>query len=109
MITQSPAGELAARFPLSGDELRNFCRRWQVRELSIFGSVLRDDFRDDSDIDVLVSFEPAAPWSLWDLVSMRDELVKLLGREVDLVEEESLRNPFMRRAVFSDKRVIYAA
>jgi uncharacterized protein len=90
MITQSPAGELAARFPLSRDELRNFCRRWQVRELSIFGSVLRDDFRDDSDIDVLVSFAPAAPWSLWDLVSTRDELVKFLGREVDLVEEEGL-------------------
>ena len=86
-----------------------FCRKWQVREFSLFGSVLRDDFRPDSDVDVLVSFEPEAPWDLFHLVEMRDELIALFGRDVDLVEKEGLRNPFRRRAILNTREVIYAA
>lgn len=90
-------------------ELHDLCQRWQVRELSLFGSVLRDDFGPDSDIDVLVSFQEDAPWSLWDLTTMQDELSALLGRPIDLVEREGLRNPFRRERILSTRRVMYVA
>lgn len=90
-------------------ELAAFCHRWKVRELSVFGSALRDDFGPDSDVDILVSFEPAADWSLLDLVVMREELSALVGRDVDLVEQEALKNPYRRAAILHSKRVLYAA
>ncbi len=91
------------------DRIEAFCRKWKIRELSLFGSVLRDDFRPDSDVDVLVSFEADAPWDLFHLVEMRDELIALFGRDVDLVEKEGLRNPFRRRTILDTHEVIYAA
>jgi uncharacterized protein len=90
-------------------EIEAFCHKWKIRELSLFGSVLRDDFRPDSDIDVLVSFEPDDPWDLFHLVEMRDELIALFGRDVDLIEKEGLRNPFRRRTILDTREVIYAA
>jgi predicted nucleotidyltransferase len=89
-------------------ELSAFCRRWRVRELSLFGSVLREDFHPMSDVDVLVSFDDDAPWSLWDLTTMQDELSSLLGREVDLVEREGLRNPFRRDRILKTRKIVYA-
>jgi predicted nucleotidyltransferase len=90
-------------------QIADFCRRWKVVELALFGSVLRADFRPDSDVDVLVTFEPGAPWTLWDLSRMRIELEAIFGREVDLVEKKALRNPLRRQAILSDQRVVYAA
>jgi predicted nucleotidyltransferase len=90
-------------------QIADFCRRWKITELALFGSVLREDFRPDSDIDVLVTFEPGAPWTLWDLSRMRIELEAIFGREVDLVEKKALRNPFRRRAILANQRVVYAA
>ncbi len=89
--------------------IADVCRRWRISELSLFGSVLRDDFHSGSDVDVLVTFDPNAPWSLWDLIDLRKELGDLFGRDVDLVEERSLINPYRRRSILRDKRVIYAA
>jgi predicted nucleotidyltransferase len=94
-------------FPIN--QVVEFCQRWQVNEFALFGSVLRDDFRPDSDVDVLVSFKPAAPWSLFDLVTMQDELQKIFGRPVDLVEREGLRNPFRKRSILNSRKVIYAS
>lgn len=94
---------------ISPEWMQGFCRKWKVRELSLFGSVLRDDFRPDSDVDVLVEFDPDAPWSLFDLVDMADELRAAYGREVDLVEKRGLRNPFRRHAILTTRRVVYAA
>jgi predicted nucleotidyltransferase len=91
------------------DQIADFCRQWKIREFSLFGSVLREDFRPDSDIDVLVSFQPGAPWSLWDLVEMQQQLGTLLGRSVDLIEKEGLRNPYRRHEILSTRRVVYAA
>lgn len=91
------------------DRLAEFCRRWKIEELALFGSVLTADFRPDSDVDVLVTFAPDAPWTLWDLSRMRFELEEMFGREVDLVEKKALRNPFRRRAILAGQRVIYAA
>ena len=85
---------MAQAIHIPADTLAEFCRRWRVRELSLFGSAVRSDFQPDSDVDVLVRFDPEAPWSLWDLVTMRDELAAIFGRDVDLLEEDALRNPF---------------
>ncbi len=87
--------------------LEAFCHKWRVRELSLFGSVLRDDFGPESDVDVLVSFDQDAPWSLWDLTEMRDALSALMGRPVDLVEREGLRNPFRRHTILGTRKIIY--
>ena len=94
---------------MSEDQLVAFCRRWKIQELALFGSVLREDFRPDSDIDVLVTFAPEAPWSLFDLVTMKEELEGFFGRPVDLVEKAALRNPFRRRAILKHQKVLYAA
>jgi hypothetical protein len=97
--------------PIDIDQGRiaDFSRRWRVAELALFGSVLRDDFRPDSDVDILVTFEPGAPWTLWDLSAMRQELEEIFGRGVDLVEKMGLRNPFRRHAILSNQHLIYAA
>jgi len=91
------------------DKIADFCRRWKVRELSLFGSAIREDARPDSDIDVLVSFKEDAPWSVFDLIEMTGKLKTLFGREIDLVEKEALRNPFRRHSILTNREVIYAA
>ena len=98
-----------SRVDIPRGRIAEFCRKWKVAEFSLFGSVLRDDFGPDSDVDVLVSFDPAATWDLFDLVTMRDELMEVFGRAVDLVEKEGLRNPFRQRRILSTREVIYAA
>ena len=94
---------------LSVDKIVEFCNRWKVIELALFGSVLREDFRPDSDIDVLVTFSDDAHWSLYDWVDMIEELKTILGREVDLLSKKGLRNPFRRQEILSTREVIYAA
>jgi hypothetical protein len=98
-----------SRIDISSDRIAEFCRKWRIAEFSLFGSILREDFGPDSDVDVLVSFQPQAEWDLFDLVDMRDELMAMFGRDVDLVEKEGLRNPFRRRNILSTREVIYAA
>ena len=90
-------------------QIAPFCRRWQVQQLALFGSAARGEETPSSDIDVLVTFKPEAAWSLFDLADMRDELSRILDHEVDLVEENSLRNPFLRRSVLRDKLVLHEA
>ena len=97
------------KVPIDHVAITDLCRRWRVTELSLFGSVLRDDFRPDSDLDVLVTFAADAPWSLLDLVTMRERLRQIFGREVHLVEQAGLRNPFRRQAILSHREVIFAA
>ena len=97
------------RISIDADRVREFCRKWRITELALFGSSLRDDFRADSDIDLVVSFEPAATWTLWDYVEMRDELAHLFGRPVDLVSKRGLKNPFRRHEILTTRQVIYAA
>jgi uncharacterized protein len=97
---------------LPDEQLADFCRRWKIAELSAFGSVLRDDFRPDSDVDLLVSFETDARWSLFDHMAMEEELAALLGRQVDLVSRRGLdrsENWIRRRAILESARPIYAA
>lgn len=97
------------RIDVPAEKIADFCRRYRIRTFALFGSVLREDFRPDSDVDVLVEFEPAARHSLFDIVNMRDELAELFGRPVDLVEKSALRNPFRRHEILRTHQIIYAA
>lgn len=89
--------------------IETFCRKWRIAELALFGSVLSSDFHSESDIDVLVTFQPDEQWDLWDFVAMKEELEQTMGRPVDLVEKKALRNPLLRREIMAHNEVIYAA
>ena len=93
-------------------KVEEFCRRWKIVELSLFGSVLRDDFRPESDVDVLITFASDARWSLLDEVRMEDELAAILGRKVDLVSRRAVEhseNWIRREAILKSAEVLYAA
>jgi predicted nucleotidyltransferase len=103
---------VSAKIPIDRHRLVDFCRRWKVTEFSLFGSVLRDDFRPDSDVDVLVSFAPEAHWTLFDLVKMENDLAAILGREVDLVERQAVErseNYLRRRHILQSVEPVYVA
>ena len=97
------------KITLPKEKIELFCHKWKVSEMSLFGSVLSKDFRPDSDIDILVSFKDNAGWGLFDFVDMVDELKIIFGRKVDLVEKDSLRNPFRKQTILGSNEVIYAA
>jgi uncharacterized protein len=93
-------------------QIEDFCRRWKVKELALFGSVLREDFRPDSDVDFLVTFEQESRWSLFDMIDMQDELREILGREVDLVERRAVErseNYIRRRHILQSVEPVYVA
>jgi len=94
------------------EALAEFCRRWKITELAIFGSALRDDFRPDSDVDVLVSYAPDARWSLLDVVGIEEELGRIVGRKVDLVSRRAVEQSYnwiRRKEILETAQVIYAA
>ncbi|MHB9037454.1 MAG: nucleotidyltransferase family protein [Armatimonadota bacterium] len=97
------------RIEIPKERIDAFCTKWRVRELALFGSVLSDDFRPESDVDVLISIYDDARWSAFDLVDMVDELKSIFGREVDLLEKEALRNPYRRHSILSNREILYAA
>jgi predicted nucleotidyltransferase len=97
------------KFRLPRRKIAEFCQRWSVTEFSVFGSVLREDFRPDSDIDVLVSMDSRAHIGLFELAQMQIELEKMFKRPVDLVEKEGIRNPYRRREILKTAQVIFAA
>jgi hypothetical protein len=90
-------------------ELAALAERWQIEQLAVFGSVTRDDFDQASDVDVLVTFAPDVRWTLWDFADLKEQLERLFGRPVDLVEKRALRNPYRRQHILSTARVVYAA
>lgn len=95
--------------PIDRDRLEAFARRHGIRRLSLFGSVLRDDFRPGSDIDVLVEFEPGRTPGFFRLFDMQDELSALLGgRQVDLLTPDDL-SPYFRDEVVRTARAVYDA
>ena len=97
------------KFTFPRKKIAEFCKRWSITEFSVFGSVLRDDFRPDSDIDVLVSIDPKAHIGLFELIDMKLELEKMFKRPVDLIEKEGLRNPYRRQEILRTAQVVYAA
>lgn len=104
--------ESLARLHVGIDALEAWCRKWKVVELAFFGSVLREDFRPDSDVDVMVVFAEQARWGLFEFSTMADELEELFSRHVDLLTRrgvEDSRNPMRKKAILDSAQVIYAA
>ncbi len=100
------------RISIPSDDIAEFCRRWKIAELALFGSVLRDDFGPESDVDVLVTFESDSRWTLLSLSRMKTELGQLLGRGVDLVSRRGIersRNQHRREQILSTAEVVYVA
>jgi hypothetical protein len=103
---------VTARIPIDRGQIEAFCWRWKIAELAFFGSVLRDDFRPDSDVDVLVTFAPDATWGLFDHVAMQDELSALLGRRVDLLTRRAVErsaNAARRQAILDSAESYFVA
>jgi len=99
------------RIPIDRRRIDEFCRKWRISEFALFGSVLRDDFRPDSDVDVLVRFTPDARWGLLDVCRMENELRAVFGRDIDLVTRDAVEqseNYIRRRAVLNSLEVIHA-
>lgn len=86
-----------------------FCRRFGVKEFSLFGSILRDDFGPNSDIDVMLEFLPGHGFTFENTPEIYDELRRIFSRDVDVVEKGRIRNPFRRHAIMSSHKVLYAA
>ena len=103
---------MSPRLHIDDDRLREFCARWRIIELALFGSVVRDDFGPDSDVDVLVSFASEARWTLLDHVRMRGELMEMFGRGVDLVTRRAVErspNYLRRREILGSAQVVYGS
>jgi uncharacterized protein len=93
----------------SQKEIEEFCTRWKVMEFSFFGSVVREDFNEKSDLDVLVTFASETKVGLFEMAQMKIELGRIFHRQVDLVEKAGLRNPYRRQEIVRTARVVYAA
>lgn len=105
-----PDAALSPRVPASPAAIADFCKRWQVAELALFGSVLRDDYNSNSDIDVLVEFAPDGVPGI-EFVTMAEELSRLLRRPVDLLTRSAVersRNHIRRREILESAEVVYA-
>jgi uncharacterized protein len=101
-----------SKLGVASDRIAEFCREHHIRKLALFGSVLRDDFGPESDVDVLVEFEEGRPVGLVDLAAMEMELEQVLGRKVDLVTFRSVeqsRNYIRRRRILDSQQTIYVA
>ena len=100
----------ALAIDLPREAIDAFCRRWKITELAVFGSVLRDDFGPESDVDLLVAFAHDAEWTLFDLASMERELEGVIGRRVEVTERAAIersRNPFRREAILGSARTVH--
>lgn len=103
---------MSAKIQLDQAQIAEFCQRWRIEELALFGSVLRDDFGPSSDVDVMVTFAEGARWGLFDLAAMEDELEVMFGRGVDLIERsavEQSHNWIRRRAILGSAEPVYVA
>jgi uncharacterized protein len=104
--------DILPRLHVTQAQIAAFCGKWKISQFELFGSVLRDDFDAESDIDVLVVFAPDAKFSLFSLVTAEEELKALVGRRVDLVERRAIEespNWIRRRSILDSTRLIYAA
>jgi predicted nucleotidyltransferase len=94
---------------LNYDDVIRLCKKYFIIELSVFGSSIRDDFTQYSDVDILVSFEKNSKITLFDIMELEKEFSRLLDREVNIVEKESLKNPIRKNKILSTREIIYAA
>jgi predicted nucleotidyltransferase len=94
---------------LNYNDVVALCRKYFITELSIFGSSIRDDFTQNSEIDILVSFDNNSKISLFDIMELEKDFTQLINRNVDIVEKESLKNPIRKNKILSTREIIYAA
>jgi uncharacterized protein len=102
--------QLRSRLNITDEQLAAFCQKWKIVEFALFGSVLTDEFKPDSDVDVMVTFDKDAHWGI-EIVTIADALEDMLGREVDLMTRPSVErseNYLMRRSILSNTRTVYA-
>ena len=95
------------RIPIDMEQIKTFCQKWRIKEFYLFGSVLRDDFGPDSDVDVCVRFALDSSWSLWEIVDMKFELEEQFSRPVDLLEADAIRNPYRRVEIERTRKLIH--
>ncbi|MHC4532682.1 MAG: nucleotidyltransferase family protein [Planctomycetota bacterium] len=97
---------------IPAEKIADFCRRWKIKRLAIFGSAAEGELRPASDIDLLVTFSQDADWTMFDHFTMEEELSDLFGRDVDLISLRAVEenpNPISRREILNSARQIYAA
>lgn len=115
MIAEAQEGysaALAKPLPIDQEAIAAFCNRWRVTELALFGSAARGELRPESDVDLLVSFQPDAPHTFFDMHAMQEELEAMFGRKVDLLERDTIersRNTLRRENILSHVEVLHAA
>src|SRR5205823_14185864 len=100
--------DVNAQLAIDRDKLAEVCRRHHIRRLSVFGSAIHDDFTPESDVDLLVEFEPGARQSLFTIIGIEDELAQLVGRKVDLNTARDL-SKYFRDEVTTEAEPIYVA
>lgn len=116
ILSSGHDGTMTAKLPtlrirLPMEEIAAFCRRWSIARLEVFGSALRDDFRSDSDLDLVATYAPQARWSLLDRVRMKLELESMLGRQVDLLNRRALEKAgrgLRAAAILAEAQPLYA-
>ena len=110
-MVRTPANpSLSGRIDLSADRIGRFCERWGISEFALFGSVLRPDFGPESDVDVLVSFEPGVRHGLFDLIQMEEELKGIFGRDVDVMTRRGVEvsdNASRSQEILNTAEVVY--
>jgi uncharacterized protein len=108
LLDQNPT--IQTRLGLSNQEIVNLCHQWGITKMALFGSILRDDFRADSDIDLLITFAPNARQGLLTLAKIKHELESRLNRSIDLVPEASIQmsdNWIRQREILNSAQTIY--
>ena len=109
MLSTETQNRLVERLGVSLEQIAAFCQRWKIVEFAVFGSILREDFCPDSDVDVLVTFMPNDGWSLFDVMDLQRELAAMVHRPVDLLEKRDLKNPFRRAEILRTHQVLYVS
>jgi predicted nucleotidyltransferase len=111
-MTNYSLQQVKTYIPINYEQIVAFCQKWQITEFALFGSVLTDDFRlDQSDVDVLISFDQKAHWTLLDWVDMEEEIKLIFQRDVDLVSRRGIersQNMRRRQTILNSAQVIYA-
>lgn len=103
---------MKANISIPQEEISDYCHQWKISELALFGSVLRDDFHPNSDVDVLVQFDSDTQYTLFDMVRMQEELKRILGRKVDMVSRRGIErssNYLRKKAILESAEVLYGA
>jgi predicted nucleotidyltransferase len=91
----------------NSDKIAFFCKRYGIKQLALFGSILSQNFTNKSDIDIMITFLPQSNCSYFDLLDIKAELEQLTGRKVDVIEKDSITNPYRKKSIFENLRVIY--